>query len=132
MTQVPTGIIQLATHPPFGVLQRENLATPLTYGVTQCRRIRGPVNVDAFGMSFDFFTIPAAFGWEQRVTKRYEHIIVQMAPLYTDFAGHDMYGPIIDINEEGQYYYFGDLLPTRVDVFVQVGCVVIGSWLVAL
>lgn len=132
MVQVPQGIIQLATHPPFGVIQRELIATPLTYGVTQLQRIRGPVNVDAFGMSFDFFTIPAEFGSTQMVSTRYEHVIVQMAPLYTDLSGHDMYGPMVDISEEGQYYFFDALLPTRVDVFVQVGCVVTGFWLVAL
>ena len=129
---VGQGIIQLATHPPFGILSRETLG-PLTAGVTSVYRTRGAVNVDAFGLAFSFFTIPAAFGSDvQGVTPVYENKICQFAPVFTDLSGHDLYGGAVDVYSEGEYYYFPDLFPTRVDVWVQTGCVVILDWLVAL
>jgi len=131
MVQVPQTIIQLATHPPFGVISRETGPT-LTTGQYAVTRTRGPVNVDCFGVSFDFFTVPAAFGWTEGITKRYEHRICQWSCRYTDLSGHDVNMPPVDVFEEGLYFYFTDLFPTAIDVHVQVGCAVIVYFLVAL
>lgn len=131
MVQVPSGIISQLPHPPYGFLGRET-GFSLAAGVTQIQRIRGPVTVDAFGISFSFFTVPAAFGWKQQVHKDYELVIVEFAPLYTLFDGHSVYGPAQQVTHEGDIYYFDQLLPTRIDVWVQVGCVVTQYWVVAL
>jgi len=131
MVQVPSGIITSLEHPPYGVLSRE-FAFNLTAGVTQVQRIRGPVNVDAFGLSFSFVTIPAAFGFTQQIHKDYEEPIVEVAPLYTLFDGHTFYGPTQVLHHEGDMLFLDQLFPTRVDVWVQVGCVVAQYWLVAL
>jgi len=108
------------------------VAASIDHTTANIGRIRGPVNVDAFGISFDFFTIPAAFGYSSGITKRYELTILQFAPLYTDLSGHTFHSQITDVNEEGLYFYFEDLFPTRIDIHVTVGCVVIPYWLVAL
>jgi len=129
--QLPSGVITAVEHPPYGVLTRE-FAFNLTSGVTQVQRIRGPVNVDAFGLSFSFITVPAAFGYTQRIHKDYEIPIVQVAPLYTLFDGHGLYGPIQELTHEGDIVYLDQLFPTRVDVWVQVGCLVAQYWIVAL
>jgi microsomal dipeptidase-like Zn-dependent dipeptidase len=131
MPSVPQGVVQLFAHPPFGILSRETHAS-IDHTTANIQRIRGPVNVDAFGISFDFFTIPAAFGWTEGLVKRYENRILQFAPLYTDLAGHTFHSQITDVYEEGLYFYFEDLFPSRIDVYVTVGCVVIPYWLVAL
>jgi len=131
MPQVPSGVIGVLEHPPYGVLQRE-FAFNLTAGVTQVQRIRGPINVDAFGLSFSFITIPAKFGFTQQVHKDYEVPIVEMAPLYTMFDGHTVYGPTVTLTHEGDLIFLDQLFPTRVDVWVQVGCLVSQYWLVAL
>jgi hypothetical protein len=126
------GIIDLAAHPPFGILSRET-GFLLAPGLTNIRRIRGLVNVDAFGLAFSFVTIPAAFGRDiQGVTTRYEEKIVQFAPIFTDLGGHNFHADMVDIYEEGLYYYLPDLFPTSIDVWVQIGCTVQQYWLVAL
>ncbi|SRR5712691_3662981 len=131
MPQVPSGVVGLLAHPPYGVLTRETGFT-LTSGVTQIQRIRGPVNVDAFGLSFSFFTIPAAFGRTTRIHTDFELPIVEVAPLYTLFDGHTFYGPTQVLTHEGDLIFLDQLFPTRIDVWVQVGCVVTQFWLVAL
>ncbi len=128
---VVTGLIQLASHPPLGTISRETHSS-IDHTTTSIQRIRGLTNVDAFGISFDFFTIPAAFGWSDGLVKRYENRILQFAPLFTDLSGHNFHQPPIDVFEEGLYWFFPDLFPTRIDVSVTVGCVVVPYWLVAL
>ena len=131
MVQVPTGIISQLEHPPYGALTRETGPT-LTTGLWQIQRIRGPVNFDAFGVSYSFITIPTRFGYSQRVHKDYEVPIVALAPLYTMFDGHDVYGPTQYLTHEGDLIYLDQLLPKRVDVWVQVGCTVTMFFLLAL
>jgi hypothetical protein len=131
MVQVPTGVIQLFTHPPFGVISRETGPT-LTTGQYAVKRIRGPVNVDCFGIAFSFFTIPAAFGWTEGIVKRYEERICQWSCLYTDLTGHTFQGPMTDVHEEGLLYFFSDAFPTEIDISVQVGCAVVVYFLLAL
>ena len=131
MVQVPQGVVQLIAQPPFGILRRETLG-PLTAGLSSVQRVRGPIGVDAFGISFSFFTIPAAFGWTDGVVKVYEERILQWAPIYTDLTGHDFVGGIYDLHQEGELLFFPQALPTRIDVSVQVGCTVIFYFLVAL
>jgi hypothetical protein len=127
MPSLPTGIITQLVHPPYGTLTFDTHSA-LTYGLTSIQRIRGPVNVDAFGISFSFFTIPAAFGWTQQVHKDYEIPICEWVPAYTILSGGTVYGPSEVLTHEGDIYYFDQLLPTRIDVWVQVGCVVIPKW----
>ena len=131
MPQVPQGVITFLEHPPYGLLSRETLG-PLTAGLSTIHRTRGPVGVDAFGISFDFFSVPIAFGRTQQVHLDYEVPIVEFAPLYTMFDGHQVYGPSQVLTHEGDLLFFDQLLPTQIDVWVQVGCTVIVFWLVAL
>ncbi len=127
MPTLPTGIISGLFHPPYGTLSFDT-SLPLTAGVTQIQRIRFPLTVDAFGISFSFFTIPAAFGWSQQVHKDYELAICEFVPVYTILGGSIVYGASQVLNHEGDIYYFDQLLPTRVDVWVQIGCTVIPRW----
>jgi hypothetical protein len=127
-TTVP--VVQLIAAPPFGILTRDTGPT-LAAGQYTVKRIRGLVNVDAFGISFSFITIPAAFGWTEGLTREYEDRIVQWAPLYTDLAAHDFYASIVDVHQEGLIYFFPQAFPTQLDIFVTVGCVVTVQFLTA-
>lgn len=131
MVQVPTGIITALYHPPYGVLSKETGPT-LTTGQWQIQRVRGPVSFDAFGISLSFFTIPTQFGYRQTIHKDYEVPIVVWAPLYTIFTGQDVYGPAQYVYHEGDLLYLDQLFPKRVDVWVQVGCTIVLSFLLAL
>ena len=131
-------VVNLLAAPPFGIVSRDPGAFVLYAGVTQIQRLRGPIFVDAVGLSFSFVTIPAEFGRFSGIVTEYERRIVQFAPLYhsnstlIDPGGHDFYASFTDVYHEGEYYFFPQLLPTRVDVYVTVGCVVAVDWLVAL
>lgn len=131
-------VVNLLAAPPFGIVSRDPGAIVLTAGLTQCQRIRGPIFVDAVGMTFNFITIPAAFGRFAGCATEYERRIVQFAPVYhslstlTDPGGHDFYANFTDVYHEGEYYFFPQLLPSRVDCYVTVGCTVSIDWLLAL
>lgn len=131
-------VVNLLAAPPFGIVSRDPGALVIGPGLTQCKRIRGPIDVDAVGISFSFVTIPAAFGRSIGVVTEYEERIVSFAPVYHSLAtladpgGHDMYGGFTDVFHEGEYYFFPQLLPSRIDCHVQVGCTVAIDWIVAL
>lgn len=131
-------VVNLLAAPPFGIVSRQPGALVLTSGLTSIYRIRGPVNVDAVGIAFSFFTVPIEFGWTDGIFKEYDLKICEFAPLYhslstvADPGGHDFYAPVTEVHHEGEYYFFPQLLPTRVDVWVMVGCVVVVDWLLAL
>jgi hypothetical protein len=131
MAQPPVGIITALFHPPYGVLQRE-LGPTLTTGVYQIQRARPGTGLDAFGLSFSFITVPAQFGFTDRVHRDYEVPIVQVAPVYTMLDGHEVFGNTVDLVHEGDLLFFDQLLPTRADVWVQVGCTVTLFFLLAL
>ena len=128
-------VINSLNNPIFGTVTRDPGAIVLTAGLTQCMRIVGPINVDAVGMSFSFVTIPAEFGRFAGVAWEYERRIVQFAPVYhsnstlADPGGHDFYAAFTDVYREGEYFFFPQLLPTRIDVYVTVGCTVAIDWL---
>jgi len=130
MPQVPQGVVQLIAAPPFGILSRETLG-PLGPGLSTIHRTRGPIGVDAFGISFSFFTIPAAFGSSIGVVTEYEERIVQWSAVYTDLGGHSFISTPVDVFHEGEYYFFQQALPSSILVDVQVGCTVIVYFLVA-
>jgi len=131
MVQVPSGVIQLFSHPPFGVITRETGPT-LTSGQYAVTRVRGPAQVDAFGVSFSFLSVPTAFGWREGIMKNYDDKICEWSARFTDLAGHDFNQPPVEVHQEGLYYFFGDLFPTAIDIWVQVDCTVLVYFLLAL
>jgi hypothetical protein len=131
LAQPVSTLIQLALHPPYGLCSLETGPT-LTTGQYAVKRIRGPINVDCFGIVFHFITIPAPFGYTLGIANRYEERIVQWALKFTDAFGHDSFTQPVDVFEEGIYQWFPEMFPTEIEVFVQVGCTVTVSFIVAL
>lgn len=131
-------VVNLIAAPPFGIVTRDPGAFTLSTGQYALTRPTGPINVDAVGIAFSFFTIPVEFGWREGINREYDLKICEFAPLYhslssiADPGGHDFYAGTTEIHHEGEYYFFPQLLPTRVDVWVQVGCTVVVDWLLAL
>jgi len=131
VVQVPSGIISALAHPPYRLLTRET-EPALSTGLYTLQRIRGPVNVDAFGITFSFFTIPAAFGYADRVKRSYEEPICSFAAEYMLLDGSFVLESETVIHHEGELYFFSGLFPNKVYVWVQVGCTVIPRFLLAL
>jgi len=133
MPQLPTGIIGEFAHPPWGVIQRELIGTygpgPVTASL---QRVRGPINVDAFGIAWSVFAVPAQAGRRVRVVTEYEDNFMQYGVLYTDLTGHSFYGELADVSLDGQYVLFQQPLPTSVDIWIFPGFSVTLYWLLAL
>lgn len=133
MVQLPTGVISEFAHPPWGVLSRSLIGT-IGPGPTlqTLQRIRGPINVDAFGIAWSVFTAPAAAGRRTRVVTQYEDTFLQIGVRYTDLGGHDFFGEVIDVNEDGKYFLWAQPIPTAIDCWVFPGFSVTMFWLLAL
>lgn len=132
MSTVITGVISEFAHPPWGQLHRE-LGSLVGPGPTTAvlKRIRGPINVDAFGMSWSLFTVPSGYGHAVGVVDNYYDMLAQFGVLFTDLSGHDFYGQMIDVRQDGLYVLFDQQLPTQVDLWVAPGVVLQHYWLVA-
>lgn len=131
MVQIPQGVITGLSHPPYRLLERETLGA-LPAGTYTLHRTRGPIGVDAFGITFSFFTIPAAFGHADTAQVNYEDPICGFSPAYVMFDGHVVLEPETLLTHEGDLYFFSGLFPDHIAVWVQVGCVVIPYFLLAL
>jgi hypothetical protein len=133
MVQVPTGVISEFAHPPWGVLTQELVGTFTSSGnVHTLTRVRGPINVDAFGISWSVFTAPAAAGRKTRVVTVYEDDFLWLGVRYTNLSGNDFYGQVLEVHEDGLYFLWDQPIPTSIDIWVFPNFAVTMSWLVAL
>lgn len=129
-----TSVISEFAHPPWGSLERETPGTiigpgPISGSLT---RVRGPLQVDAFGLSWDIITAAPHVGTQAGVVVKYQVPFLKLGARYTDFAHHDMYGELLDIDQEGLYWLWAQPAPTAIDYFVYSGFTIEAFFLVAL
>jgi hypothetical protein len=110
-------------------LVRETIVGGLS-GSGSLTRPSGPVGVDAFGFTWDFFTIPAGFGSTPGNPTRYENRMLQLGVVHADLGGHLYYSEYHDFDVEGIYLIFERLAPVRLDYNIAPGVVITGFWLV--
>jgi hypothetical protein len=119
-------------HPPIGLLKRESIGT--FTGAQDFTRATGalaPFNhVNAYGLSWDAFTIPAGFGRTPGSPTVYEQRLCQVSVVYTDFAGHDLIGEYHDVFVEGIYFEWVEPGPTKVHVEIAPGVSLTFFWLI--
>lgn len=128
-----TGVINEFAHPPWGSLSRELIGTFTSSGNPHVlQRIRGPVNVDAFGITWSVTTVPAQAGRQSRLSTDFEDPFLQLGVRYTDLGGHDFYGQLFNQTVDGQYFLWDQPIPTAVDLWVFPNFGVTMYWLVAL
>jgi len=128
----PTGVIEQFLHPPLPVLGEELISTLFT-GDGSLTRPRFPLQVDAFGLTTAFFTIPAGFGKTVGVVDVWEPRMVQIGVIQTLFSGREVVVQLEDIHVEGMPILFDvGPLATRIDFSIAPGLSVIFSWLVIL
>ena len=133
MPQIPVPIVDVLFHPPLGLLSRE-LIVGLISGPTDLTRNTGQLapfdNVNAYGLSWSFFTVPAGFGSSPGFPIIYEERMVQASTVHTDFAGHDLLSEFHSFYSEGIYWLWENPGPTRVHVEVAPGLSIQAYWLV--
>jgi len=129
----PIGVIQEFAHPPWGILSRELIGTfgpgPVLASLT---RIRGAVNVDAYGLAWSVSTAPAGAGRRVRAVTTYEDQFLQIAVLYTELLGNTFFGEVQNVQIDGQYFMWQQPTPTAVDIWIFPNFSVTLYWLVSL
>ena len=75
-----TGVIQSALHPPLELCVLEAIAGgPYGSGIHAFQRVRGAVNVDAFGITWSTVTLPAGYGLNVGASSNYaDRVILQI------------------------------------------------------
>jgi len=125
MTQTP--ILEALLHPPLGLLKRE-LITGTFSGSGDLTRsgTTAPFNnVNAYGLTWSFFTVPAPFGFEFGSPDIYEHRMIQLSTIHTDGGAHDFISEFRDFRSEGLYWLWANPGPTKIHYEIQVGVSVV-------
>ena len=87
------------------------------------------VGVDALGISWDFFTIPAGIGRDVGDPVHYEVRMLQLAVEHQDLGANTFFSEFHDFNVEGIYLMFATALPTSIHYTIAPGVVVVFYWL---
>jgi hypothetical protein len=130
MTQT-VGIGELLLHPPLGLITRE-LITGVFDGSGDLDR-SGPTppfnHVNAFGLTWDFFTVPAGMGRTLGNPVIYEQRMLQLSTVHEGFDGHALVSEYHDFYAEGIYWLFANPGPLRVHYEIAPGVEVTFFWL---
>lgn len=126
-------ILETLLHPPIGLLQRE-LIPGLVSGSGDLTRSTGALapfdHVNAYGLTWSFFTVPVTFGFDFGSPAVYDERMVQLSTIHTDFVGHDIISEYHAFSVEGIYWLWDNPGPTRIHYEVQVGVQLVLYWLI--
>lgn len=89
----------------------------------------GALNVNAYGLTWQFTSIPAAFGRRDGAVAVYHERILQLVRVDKDRAGNAYLGESFDIHTEGGRIVWGLGIPDQLLYDVTPGCVVQICWL---
>lgn len=131
MPQSLTGVIEQFLHPPLAVMSSEVIPGLFT-GDGVLSRPRGPVPTDAFGMRFEFITVPAGFGFTIGIVKEYEMRLLQLAVEHTMIDGHGIISQLTDFHSDNLPFLFDVALPLQVHFSITPGVFIQFFWLLAL
>lgn len=130
MTQVP--ILEALLHPPLGALQRSLITGLFTGAGDLTRATGGPPpfnNVNAYGLTWDFFTVPAGYGRELGNPDLFDRRMIQLSTIHTGFDAHDLISEFHEFRAEGIYWLWNNPGPTRIHYDIAPGVEVVFFWL---
>lgn len=127
----PTSVIEQFLHPPLAVLTEEIIPGE-TFGDGSLTRPRGPVAVDAFGITFTFVDIPVGFGRELGAVDMWIPRMVQISVVHTLLSGTTVVSEVQDFHTDQMPFLWELALPTRIDYSLAPGVGVLFRWLLAL
>jgi hypothetical protein len=123
-------VIEQFLHPPLGVLTRE-IIPGLASGSGVLTRPRGPVPVDAFGVTFTFFTVPAGYGYQLGNIREYDVRMLQLSVVHTLLDGHSIVSENFNVNSDNLPILWAVALPTQIQYYIAPGVQVQFWWLLA-
>ena len=121
-------VVNTLVSPPIALLRREVIPGTFT-GAGDLTRPSGPLNVDAFGISWDFFSVPAPFGYELGNPILYDNRMLQLSIIHTSTDAHEFISEYHAFNAEGIYLTWANPFPTRVHYEIIPGVVMVFFWL---
>lgn len=124
-------ILNALIHPPIGALARTDITGLFTGSGNLTRPGAFPPfnNVAAYGLTWDFFTVPAGFGSTPGNPVVYEERMVQLSTVHTDILGHDIVSEYHAFSVEGIYWLWENPGPTRIHYEIAPGVQIIFWWL---
>jgi hypothetical protein len=128
ISQVALG--RLFDKTPLGLMQK--LECQNISGDGSLTRPVGPVNVNAFGLTWQFITVPEFFGREIGAVIEYENRIVQFKVVSRTLNGADEVIDLVDAHSDQQFLQWGLASVDRVEFSVTPGCEVQVCWLLLL
>lgn len=117
--------------PPIGLLQRELIPGIFT-GDGDLTRPGGTVpfnNVNAFGLSWSFFSVPAPFGYELGEPRVYHHVMIRLTTIHQDIGSHQLVSETFDAHSDGIYWLWDNAGPSRVHYEIIPGLSVQFYWI---
>lgn len=121
-------IIEGILHPPLRLLRRL-LITGTFSGAGDLTRPAGLVLVNAFGLTWSTFTVPAGYGFFEGQPKVYESRLLQLAAIHRDADDHDLVSEYHDFHVEGIYWLWANAFPVRIHYEISPGVVLVFHWL---
>jgi hypothetical protein len=132
MTQV--AIFEALSHPPLGTLVRELLPALYTGSGDLTRPAPLPIppfnNVNAFGLTWDFFTVPAGYGRDVQTPAVFDRPMMRLSTVHTGLDGHDIISEWHDFFSDGVYWLWTHAGPTRIHYDISPGVSVSFFWLI--
>jgi hypothetical protein len=87
-------------------------------------------HVNAYGLTWDFFTVPAGYGFTLGEPNVYDERMVQASTVHTGYDGHDLTSEYHAFYAEGIYWLWDNPGPTRVHYEIAPGVVVVFFWII--
>lgn len=126
-TNVP--VLEAILHPPLGALQRE-LIPGITSGSHDLTRPVGPLNVNAYGLTWDILTVPDTWGILFGQPNVWETRLLQANTVHVGLDGHSLISEYHDFFTEGLYWLWFNPFPDHVHVEINIGVALTLFWLV--
>lgn len=131
MTQ-PIPVAEALIHPALGFLAREIIPGIFT-GQGDLTRPTGALppfnNVNAFGLTWTFFTVPDTLGVEFGTPNVYEERMLQLASMHIGSDGHELVSEFHSFAVDGVYWLWQNAGPSRIHYDIRIGVEIVFFWL---
>lgn len=118
--------------PPLDLTHQEALAgNPYSAGVHLLDRVRGPINLDAYGIYWQAHLVPSGIGQTMgRNVTTFEQPIAQLLQVKMDILSVVQNGPMLPIVQDEGIMMFDEFPILRVSAWIETGCELNFWWVV--
>lgn len=124
-------ILNALIHPPIQLLARDLISGVFTGSGDLTKP--GPIppfdHVAAYGLTWDFFTVPVGFGRTLGFPVVFDERMLQLSTVHSDILGHDIISEYHGFQVEGIYWLWENPGPQRVHYEIAPGVQVVFYWL---